>query len=50
MAGFDTSCLKGRDKGRLTVTVSNMPTGQLTVFDAPYVLRVENTGSGSKAG
>jgi Immune inhibitor A peptidase M6 len=50
VAGFDTSCLKGRDKGRLTVTVSNMPTGQLTVFDAPYVLRVENTGSGSKAG
>ncbi len=50
VAGFDTSCLKGRDKGRLTVTVSNMPTGQLTVFDAPYVLRVENTGSGSKTG
>ena len=50
VAGFDTSCLKGRDKGKLTVTVSNMPTGQLTVFDAPYVLRVENTGSGSKTG
>ena len=50
VAGFDTSCLKGRDKGKLTVTVSNMPTGQLTVFDAPYVLRVENTGSGSKGG
>ena len=48
VAGFDTTCLKGREKGKLTVTVSNMPTGQLTVFDAPYVLRVENTGSGSK--
>ncbi|HSC92267.1 MAG TPA: hypothetical protein VLB86_11485, partial [Gaiellaceae bacterium] len=50
VAGFDTKCLKGRDKGKLTVTVSNMPTGQLTVFDAPYVLRVGNTGSGSNAG
>jgi hypothetical protein len=45
VGGFDTSCLKGRDKGKLTVTVSNMPTGQLTVFDAPYVLRVDNTGN-----
>jgi len=48
IAGFDTKCLKGREKGNLTVAVSNLPDGTVTVFDAPYVLRVNNTGNGGK--
>ena len=39
---------KGREKGNLTVAVSNLPTGAVTVFDAPYTLRVTNTGNGRK--
>ena len=49
VAGFDTKCLKGREKGDLTVAISNLPTGALTVFDAPYVFRVTNTGNGANA-
>ena len=48
VAGFDTKCLKGREKGNLTIAVSNLPDGAVTVFDAPYILRVENTGKGGK--
>jgi len=48
VAGFDTKCLKGREKGNLTIAVSNLPDGAVTVFDAPYVLRVANTGKGGK--
>ena len=48
-AGFDTKCLKGRAKGDLTVAISNLASGAVTVFDAPYLFRIENTGSGAKS-
>ena len=49
VAGFDTKCLKGRAKGDLTVAISNLASGAVTVFDAPYLFRIENTGSGAKS-
>ena len=47
--GFSTKCLKAGAKASVTVAISNLPTGLLSVFDQPYVFRVSNTGSGSKS-
>lgn len=44
--GFNTKCLKGKNKGSLAVVISNMPTGDLTFLDANYVFRLTNTGNG----
>ena len=44
--GFSTSCLRGATKARnVTVAVSNLPTGDLTVLDADYLFRVGNTSN-----
>ncbi len=40
--GFDTQCLGGQDT--ITAIVSNQPTGDLSVFDAPYEFRLTGTG------
>ena len=45
--GFSTSCLRGSTTTlSLTVAISNLPTGDLTVLDADYVFRVNNTAVG----
>lgn len=41
---FDTSCLRGT-KDSFTVAVSNMPSGELIVFDAEYLFRIIHGGS-----
>ncbi len=41
-SGFDTQCLGGKDT--ITAIVSNQPTGDLSVFDAPYEFRLVGTG------
>ncbi|MBY5164181.1 immune inhibitor A [Salsipaludibacter albus] len=40
--GFDTQCLGGQDT--ITAIVSNLPTGDLTVFDADYDFTLVGTG------
>ena len=47
--GFDTSCANGT-KRDVTVAVSNMPDGDLTVLDADYDLRVVGAGKGRDRG
>jgi hypothetical protein len=48
--GFDMRCTKVGGKTRpIVVAISNMPTGAMTFFDAPYTFRLSNTGSGSKS-
>ena len=42
--GFSSMCLKGT-KGRITVAISNLPTGDLTFLDAGYTFRITNTGN-----
>jgi hypothetical protein len=44
-SGFSTSCLRGT-KDTFTVVVSNLPTGDIQVLDAGYLLRV--TGSSTR--
>ena len=41
---FDTSCLRGT-KDSFTVAVSNMPSGELIVFDAEYLFRIIHGGA-----
>jgi len=49
--GFSTGCPRGATKTRsVTVAVSNLPTGDLTVLEADYVFRVSNTSSGAGKG
>jgi hypothetical protein len=43
-SGLSSKCLG--NKGRFTVAISNMPTGDLTFLDADYVFRVTNTSNG----
>lgn len=42
--GFDTRCLRGRDT--ITVIVSNLPTGDVSVLDAEYTYTLVGTGRG----
>ncbi|WP_145726064.1 hypothetical protein [Nocardioides sp. J9] len=42
--GFDTQCLRGKDT--ITVIITNQPSGDLTVLDAPYEFRLVGTGKG----
>jgi hypothetical protein len=44
LAGFSSKCLG--NKGRFTVAISNMPTGDLTFLDADYFFRITNTSNG----
>ena len=46
-AGFVTKCANGKN-GDFVTLVSNLPTGDLTMLDAGYVLSVTNTGNGKK--
>ena len=41
--GFNTKCANGPNRD-FAVLISNLPTGDLTVLDADYTLRVSNTG------
>ena len=41
--GFNTTCANGPNRD-FAVLISNLPTGDLTVLDADYTLRVSNTG------
>jgi hypothetical protein len=51
VTGLDTRCARVGGKSRpIVVAISNLPTGALTYFDAPYTFRVSNTGSGAKSG
>ena len=43
LTGLTSKCLG--NKGRFTVAISNMPTGDLTFLDADYFFRVTNTAS-----
>jgi hypothetical protein len=48
--GLDTRCARVGGKSRpIVVAISNLPTGDLTYFDAPYTFRVSNTGSGANS-
>ena len=40
--GFNTKCANGPNRD-FAVLISNLPTGDLTVLDADYTLRVSNT-------
>jgi hypothetical protein len=44
ITGLSSKCLG--NKGRFTVAISNMPTGDLTFLDADYIFRVTNTSNG----
>ena len=41
---FNTKCANGPNRD-FAVLISNLPTGDLTVLDADYTLRVTNTGN-----
>jgi hypothetical protein len=43
LTGLSSRCLG--NKGRFTVVISNMPTGDLTFLDADYFFRVTNTSN-----
>jgi hypothetical protein len=48
--GLDTRCARVGGKSQpIVVAISNLPTGELTYFDAPYTFRVSNTGSGTNS-
>jgi hypothetical protein len=44
VGGLSSKCLG--NKGRFTVAISNMPTGDLTFLDADYFFRITNTSNG----
>jgi hypothetical protein len=45
VSGFSTKCMNGPGKKTLTVAISNLPNGLINFLDAPYTLRVTNTGN-----
>lgn len=48
VAGFSTKCMNGAGQKTLTVAISNLPNGLINFLDAPYTLRVTNTGNKTK--
>jgi hypothetical protein len=47
--GFNTSCANGT-KRDVTVVISNMPSGDLTVLDADYTFRLVGSGKATGKG